>query len=59
MASAAFATLASRSSRFLFCARVFTPSVALEDMCESCRARVVVCVEASEKSVTKEKELQF
>jgi hypothetical protein len=31
----------------------------LEDMCESRRARVVVCVEASEKSVTKEKELQF
>ena len=51
MAWPAFALLASEHSRFRFPERVSTPSVALGDMWIRawCRARVVWCVEASEK----------
>ena len=45
MASPAFAALASRRSRFRLCARVSTPSVALEDIAEGvvCASLCVVC----------------
>ena len=52
MASPALAAVASRRSRFLFPARVSTPIGALEDIVKGVVC-ALLCVEASEKSVTK------